>query len=111
MISLPLGMKPQRRSWVLHLATASLFAAAAGAADTPAPLQMRYAMEPGKTNAYNLTITQQGESGRETMSGTLLVSARKEGSHLAISVKGQLRPKMTPGSMMMGYRPTGPVSL
>ena len=87
-------------------------AALAGAAETPAPLQLRYALPPGQTNAYNLTITQQGESGRETMTGTLLVSTRKEGAFVAISVKGQMRPKMTPGSpMMMGYRPGAPASL
>jgi hypothetical protein len=106
-------MKLQRDSWVLCFSTISLIAAVAGAAETSAPLQLRYALPPGKTNAYNFTITQQGESGRETVTGTLLVSARKEGGYLAISVKGQLRPKMTPGSpmMMMGYRPGGPVSL
>ena len=88
-------------------------AAVAGAAETSAPLKLRYALPPDKTNAYNFTITQQGESGRETMTGTMLVSVRKEGGYMAISVKGQLRPKMTPGSppMMMGYRPDGPVSL
>ena len=88
-------------------------AAVAGAAETPAPLKLRYALPPGKTNAYNLTITLQGESGRETMTGALLVSTRKEGGYAAISVKGQLRQKMTPGfpPMMMGYRPGGPISL
>ncbi|MCX6928224.1 MAG: HEAT repeat domain-containing protein [Verrucomicrobia bacterium] len=105
-------MKLQRGSWALYFATASLLAAAAGAAETAAPIQLRYTLPPGQTNAYNLTITQQGESGRETMTGTLLVSTRKEGAYLAISFKGQMRPKMTPGSpMMMGYRPGAPASL
>jgi HEAT repeat protein len=46
------------------------------------------------------------------MTGTLLVSTRKEDAFVAISVKGQMRPKMTPGSpMMMGYRPGAPASL
>jgi HEAT repeat protein len=105
-------MRLQKGSQALCLAAASLIAAVAGAADNPAPLQLRYALPPGKTNAYSLTITMQGESGRETMTGTMLVSTRKEGAYVAISVKGQMRPKMTPGSpMMMGYRPGAPASL
>ena len=87
-------------------------AAVAGAAEASAPLQLRYALPPGETNAYSVTITQQGESGRETMAGTLVVSTRKEGAYIAIAVKGQMRPKMTPGNpMMMGYRPGAAPSL
>jgi hypothetical protein len=104
-------MNLQKSFWILPLATAILITTAA-AADPVAPIQLRYRMEPGQTNAYSLTITQQGESGRETMTGTLLVSSRQEGNHLVLSLKGQLRPKMTPGSpMMMGYRPGSPVTL
>jgi hypothetical protein len=105
-------MKPQRGLSTLTILATSFIVTLAGAADTPAPVSLRYALPPGKTNAYNITITQQGESGRETMTGTLLVSTAKEGGYLAITVKGQLRPKMTPGNpMMMGYRPGAPVSL
>ncbi len=107
-------MKLQKGFWFLCFVTTSLMAAVAAAAEASAPLQLRYALPPDKTNAYNLTITQQGESGRETMAGTLVVSTRKEGAYMAISVKGQMRPKMTPGNpmmMMMGYRPGAPASL
>ncbi len=87
-------------------------ATGANAADTAAPVQLRYALPPGKTNAYNLTITQQGESGRETVTGTLLVSTRSEGANFALSFRGQLHPRPTPGApMFMGYRPGGPVPL
>jgi hypothetical protein len=104
-------MKSQKGCGILCLAAVALAAAFAGAAET-APLQLGYTMEPGKTNAYSLTITQQGESGRETMTGTLLISTRKETGNLALSVNGRLHPVMTPSSpMMMGYRPGGPVSL
>jgi hypothetical protein len=106
-------MKLQKGFGFLCFLATSLMSAVAGAAETSAPLQLRYALPPDKTNAYNLTVTQQGESGRETMTGTLLVSTRKEGAYVALSFKGQMRPKMTPGNpmMMMGYRPGAPASL
>ena len=101
-------MRFKRGSWFLLLATLLSSVLAATAADKASPVKVRYAMQPGKTNAYNLTIAQQGESGRETMTGTFLVSARTEGENLAISFKGQLRPKATPGMpMYMGFRPGG----
>ena len=105
-------MKPQRGLSLLPIVALSLIINLAGAADTPAPSSLRYTLPPGTTNAYSLTITQQGESGRETMTGTLVVSVAKEGDYSAITVKGQLRQKMTPGNpMMMGYRPGGPMQL
>ena len=106
-------MSNQRGYVILQLAAATFLAGAIQAVDTTAPQPLRYAIAAGQTNAYTLTITQQGESGRETMTGTLVVSSRKESEGLALSFRGQLRPKMTPGIpyMSMGFRPGMPVTL
>jgi len=94
------------------LAAPFLAGGLAVAADASAPVQLRYAMAPGKTNAYTLTVTMQGEAGREVMTGTILVSARKDDGNLVLTFRGQVRPKPIPGApMMMGYRPGAPPSL
>jgi len=105
-------MNVQRTFWTLPFAAVFLITTIASAADPVAPIQLRYTMPPGETNAYTFTVTQQGESGKETMRGTLIVRTRMEGNSLTVSFKGMLHQKMTPGSpMMMGYRLGGSLNL
>ena len=77
------------------------------AAAETAPVLLRYHFAPGQTNAYNLQIEVQGESGREAITGIFVVSARAVGTNfIGLSCRGQLRPKPLGGmSPMMGYRP------
>ena len=89
------------------LAGAALFQAASLAAAETTPVLLRYAFGPGQTNAYTLQIEAQGETGREAVAGTFVVSARTLATNLiSLSWRGQLHPK-TLGGMppMMGYRP------
>lgn len=82
------------------------------AAETTTAL-LRYHFAPGQTNAYNLQIEAQGESGREAVAGTFVVSARAVATNLiGLSWRGQLRPKLLGGMLpMMPYRPGYPASL
>ena len=68
---------------------------------------LRYTFGPGQTNAYSLQIEAQGESGREAIAGTFVVSARAVATNLiGLTWRGQLRPKSLGGMPpMMGYRP------
>jgi hypothetical protein len=77
------------------------------------PVLLRYGFAPGQTNAYNLQIESQGEAGREAIAGTFIVTSRAVGSNfLALTMRGQLRPKAMHGAPpMMGYRPSGTPSL
>ena len=72
---------------------------------------LRYHFTPEVTNAFSLQIENQGESGRETIEGTYLVSARSiAGNLVALTFKGQLRQKPMSGPppmMMMPYRGPG----
>jgi hypothetical protein len=71
------------------------------------PVLLRYSFAPGQTNAYSVQIEVQGETGREAIGGTFVVSARGAANHLiGLSLRGQLRPKSVGGQPpMMGYRP------
>jgi hypothetical protein len=77
------------------------------------PVLLRYHFGPGQTNAYNLQIEAQGESGREAVAGTFVVSARAVATNLiGLSWRGQLRPKILGGMPpMMPYRPGYTMSL
>ena len=46
------------------------------------PVLLRYRFAAGQTNAYNLQIEAQGESGREAIAGTFVVSARAVATNL-----------------------------
>jgi hypothetical protein len=90
----------------LLLAVAILFPMPLPGAEEPAAVLLRYTSTVSQTNAYSLEIQVQGESGKESLSGTYTVITRPVATNLiGISLRGQLRPK--PGPMMppMGYRP------
>ena len=72
------------------------------------PVLLRYAFVPGQTNAYTLQIEAQGETGREAIAGTFVVTSRAVGTNLtSLTLRGQMHPKFQPGMQppMMGYRP------
>ncbi len=95
------------------LAGAALLLALPLPAAEIAPVLLRYTFSPGQTNAYSLQIEAQGETGREAIAGTFLVSSRTVATNLiGLSFRGQLRPKSLGGlPPMMGYRPGYPMSL
>jgi hypothetical protein len=98
---------------VSFLAGAALLQAVPLRAAEIAPVLLRYTVNPGQTNAYSLEIEAQGETGREAVAGTYVVSSRAVATNLiGLSFRGQLRPKST-GAMapMMGYRPGFPPPL
>jgi hypothetical protein len=78
-----------------------------------APLLLRYSFAPGQTNAYSFQLETQGESGREAVAGTFVVSARTVSTNLiGLTWRGQLRPKPIPNPRpMMPFRPGYPGSL
>jgi hypothetical protein len=83
-------------------------------ASDPAPVRLRYSFPLDKTNLYRFELDSQGESGREGLTGTISVVARKAGENqTTLTFRTQLRPKPMQGSpgMMMGYRPGGPPPL
>jgi hypothetical protein len=100
-------MRSYPAGWLPALAGAVLLSMHGVVAAEVAPLLMRYAFAPGQTNAYSLQIEAQGESGREAIAGTMVVSARAVGSnYIGLTLRGQLRPKSLGGMPpMMGYRP------
>jgi len=71
------------------------------------PVLLRYTFSPAQTNAYSLQIEARGETGREAVAGTFLVSSRAVATNLiGLSFRGQLRPKSMGGMQpMMGFRP------
>ena len=89
------------------LAAAALLAASPLVAAEATPVLLRYTFAPGQTNAYTVQIEAQGESGREAIAGTFVVSSRAVGTNLiGLSLRGQLHPKSLGGmAPMMGYRP------
>lgn len=91
----------------LLLAAAIWFPVHLPGADEPAAVLLRYASTSSQTNAYTLDLEVQGESGKESLSGTFTVITRPVATNLiGISLRGSLRPK--PGAMMspmVGYRP------
>ena len=90
----------------LLLAAAIWFPGQLPGADEPAAVLLRYASTTSQTNAYTLDLEVQGESGKESLSGTFTVITRPVATNLiGISLRGSLRPK--PGPMMpsMGFRP------
>ncbi len=95
------------------LVTVAFLCNGAAVAAEVSPLLLRYVADPEQTNAYSFQIESQGESGREAIAGTLLVSSRAVASNLiALTVRGQLRPKHLPGvPPIMPYRPGGFMSL
>jgi hypothetical protein len=105
------------RRYLIHslsiLASASLFPAFPLVAAEVTPVLLRYTFTPGQSNAYSVQIESQGESGREAIAGTFVVSSRAVGTNLiGLSVRGQLRPKSLGGMPpMMGYRPGSTMTL
>ncbi|MGO9200529.1 MAG: HEAT repeat domain-containing protein [Limisphaerales bacterium] len=77
------------------------------------PVLLRYTFSPGQTNAYSLQIEARGDTGREAVAGTFLVSSRSVATNLiGLSFRGQLRPKSMGGMQpMMGFRPGYPMPL
>jgi hypothetical protein len=99
-----------RRYWVHSLsilASAALLPASPLLAAEVTPVLLRYTFALGQTNAYTVQIESQGESGREAIAGTFVVSSRAVGTNfIGLSLRGQLHPKSLGGMPpMMGYRP------
>lgn len=107
------GMKCSPAYSLLLLTSAALLWAYPLAAAESTPVLLRYAFAPGQTNAYSLQIEAQGETGREAIAGTFVVSSRVVATNLiGLSVRGQLRPKSLGGMPpMMGYRPGSAMTL
>jgi len=101
------GMKRSLAHSLSLLASAALLQANVLAAAEITPVLLRYTLAPGRTNAYSLQIEAQGETGREAIAGTFVVSSRAVATNLiGLSWRGQLRPKSLGGMPpMMGYRP------
>ena len=99
------GMKRSLAYSLSLLVGAALFPVCSLAAAEITPVLLRYAFGPGQTNAYTLQIEAQGESGREAVAGTFVVSSRAVATNLiGLTWRGQLRPKMLGGMPpMMGY--------
>jgi hypothetical protein len=107
------GMKSFFALSLSLLTSAALFHACPLAAAEITPTLLRYTFAPGQTNAYSLQIEAQGETGREAIIGTFVVSSRAVATNLiGLSLRGQLRPKSLGGMPpMMGYRPGSAPSL
>ena len=106
-------MKPSWLRFVSLLACPALLFTATTAPAKPSrvggSVQLRYGFAPGQTNVYSLQIESQGESGKEIIGGTFVVSARPAGSNfIRLTLRGQLRNKPQPGVPFMGYRPGQP---
>ncbi len=102
-----LSMKPSLVRCLSFVSGAALLPAVATAAGEVAPVLLRYAATPGQTNVYSLQIESQGETGREAIGGTFVVTSRAVGSNfIGLTFRGQLRPKPVGGPPpIMGYRP------
>lgn len=90
-----------------------MFPAQVFGAETVSPVSLRYTAQAGQTNVYRVEIEAQGESGREVVTGTVLVSSREVAPNLiGLTFRGQLRPKPMQGMPAIPfYRPGGPPTL
>lgn len=94
------------QTFSIILSSVLLVPASTPGAEESGKVMLRYSAAV-QTNVYSLELDVQGESGRESIAGTLTVISRPAGTNfINVSMRGMLRPK--PGAMMppMGYRPS-----
>lgn len=97
-------MKVSFTQFIISAATAVLLGHCALVAEETKPVLLRYAFAPGQTNVYSVQVEVQGETGRETAAGNLIVSSSSTTTNLIkLSVRGQFRPK----NPSMGYMGPG----